>query len=145
MHLGIAAIERRQASKPGKPHAFALGVNLQRVLTEIPPHDRAQPRKLTGGTFGFGRITQGVAAIILQRESHMWIGHGEALDRVSHGHAFGALALHEFQPGGGGIEKVAHFDPCARLAAPGKGGRAGAFHPARLDKHFRRILARRSG
>ncbi len=145
MHLGVAAIERRQAGKASKANIFALGINLQRVLTEITPHDCAEPGQLAGGAFGFSGIAQRVPAIIFQRESNMRIGHGETLDRVSHSHAFGALAFHELQPGGSRIEQVAHFDAGASLAAPGKRRRARAFHPSRLNKDFGCVFAGRAG
>ncbi len=60
------------------------------------------------------------------------MSHGLALDLLGDGHGFRALGLHEFQPSGGGVEKVAHLHP--RPMRAGEGRRLGLAHRPAFDK-----------
>ena len=86
-----------------------------------------------------GGQAQDGATLDVQREGHGLMRHGLTAQLLGDGHGLGALGLHELQPGGGGIEQVAHLDPGAVWA--GEGGGAGRGDAATLDPEGMGITA----
>ncbi|MNI46244.1 hypothetical protein D3C73_1006960 [compost metagenome] len=139
----IAARIGRQARIAGQAHAVALLIDQQGVGLEIATEQGAealQPSLVAGM---FGRQAQGGPAVQRQGEGDGLVRHGLALDLFRDGHGLGPLGLHEFKPGGSGVEQVAHLDPGAVRAGEG-GGRQGAASPA-LDGDRPGVILRRAG
>ena len=129
----IAAREGGQAGKAGNANALALLIDLQRIVAEIRAQHGGHARLAGLATLApFCRDCQALAAIQGEEEADIGPRHGEAFDDVGHRRVLAALALEEFQAGGGGVEKVAHLDP--RAAPPQRCRRGDAMGLAALDR-----------
>ena len=131
LHRGAARIGG-QGGIAREPQPVAFDVDLERVCREISPKDTGQPpmqcvEKVAGlgigaedqaGGFAFGHFGQGKA--------DGGFGHGKTAHDVSNCLGLGAVGAQEFQPGGGGVEKIAQFNDRALLRR--RWARAG--HPA---------------
>ena len=117
--LGGRAVERRQPGEARQFESFARCVDGERVVGEVAAQQRAEPRlarirRAPRRQIGGGVETQdGLFLVAGDGEGYCRIGHGQALDRVDRGVAFGARRFEEFEPRRGGVEQLAHLDPGA--------------------------------
>ena len=140
---GVAAVEGGQARVAAQAHAVAGVVDGQGVGLEVAAQHRGQPGEPPRLARGLGRQLEHAAAVDLQGEADGGAGHGVAAQLVGHRQGLGALAAHELEPGGGGVEQVAHLHP-RPVRAPlrvGEGGRAHRAHGARVYAQAVRLAA----
>jgi hypothetical protein len=132
-----------QRSKPRQAQPLARGVDPQRILGELAPHDPGEP--LREGIKEIALLGLGaehgapLAPLrdIAQRDRHARRGHGKALDGVGNGLRLGPLAAQELEPRGRGKEEIAQRDR-------GAGAARGGLHRAQLPTchgDFRRLMA----
>ena len=119
---GVAPAVGRQAGVARQAHAVAFLVDQQGVGLEVAAQQGGQALQAALVAGMFGRQAQGGLAVQRQGEGDGLVRHGLALDLFGDGHGLGPLGLHELEPGGGGVEQVAHLDPRAMRAGEGGGG-----------------------
>ena len=118
----IAARIGGQAGVARQAHPVPRLIDQQGVGLEVATQQGRQPFQpaLVAGVFG-GQAKRDLA-VQRQGEGDGLVRHGLAFDLLRNGHGLGPFGLHELEPGGGGVEEVAHLDPRAVRAGEGGGG-----------------------
>ena len=129
--LAVAARIGGQARKARQADLIADVVDQQGIGLEIAAEDGGEAAQAPPIPRVFGGQAQDGAALDVEGEADGLVRHGLSAQLLGNGHGLGALGLHEFEPGGGGVEQVAHLDPGA--VRPGEGGGAGRGDAATLD------------
>ena len=128
----IAARIGGQARIARQTHAVPLLIDQERVGLEVAAQEGGQAAQPAFVARMFGGQAQGDLAVQRQGEGDGLVRHGLALDLFRDGHGLGPLGLHELEPGGGGVEEVAHLDP--RAVRTGEGGGDQGAGLAALDR-----------
>ena len=121
--LRAGAVEGGQRCVAFKPHAFALGVDGERVLGEFAAHDQRESREAPRRRVLVGPVAQQRAAAVDQGEADGRMAHGEAVHDIRRVARLGAWRLEELEPCRRGVEEVCHRDRGPLWAG---GGREGA-------------------
>ena len=107
---GVAPTVGRQARVARQADIVPRLIDKQGIGLEVAAQqggEALQPPDIAGV---FRRQAQGGFAIEVEGEGDAFVRHGLTLDLFRDGHGLGALGLHEFEPGGGGVEQVADLD-----------------------------------
>ncbi len=116
----VRPVEGRKPGEAFEHEAAAHRAERQSIGHEFLAEDAAEPVEPMLDQPRLARIeAQDNALAIGEAEADIRIGEREPLHRIGDCPAFRALRLHEFEPSGGGIEKIAHLD--ARSGFQGRG------------------------
>jgi hypothetical protein len=139
LHQRVGAGEGGDRHLAAEVHALAQGVERQRVLRELLAQNLRQTAQPAVLVVGLGGQVEPRAVRAREREADGGKGDRDALDDVGDGGGFRALALHELQPDGRGVEEVAHLDLRAAIG----GGRPQRRDPAALHRDLHRLVGLR--